>query len=820
MRKLIFLWPVILLFGFAACQSEANKDTADLLPLVPSKTAVIIESKDLVGLAQSLEENSFINANQDLPIFEFFKSIYAPLNTLEITDNSLLTFGKIGRDEIATTLITSSIPQLNDSIGYQKKESFTYNGHSIDEYQTNDKTVYTAKLNDLYVLGDSKLVIENMVRLSNEKFEPSEALKKAFASTSDKKNSVLINTPEFKKLHAQLFPNKISDYLNKFTNWTALDLDIKQDKLSFNGITMPKNNELLGLFKQTKPNQNKLAKITPSGAKGFLSFTYDDFDAVKDNLSFMRKDDYPDINTDLVESAIEIGEIYNNETVLALRTEDQGATMEILNKEQETKTYRGYKIYSFSKPDYFYEALQPLVKNIDYNFYSEIKGFFVFAQQESELESIISNVQNESVLTDKESYEHIEHSLDDKSSLLLVGISKNVLNQISKEVRSTFSAAYKQADLDEYNYSALQFIKHKNFTYINGVFPKSTGSPESKGGTQIERIKPGEDIVAGPWFFENWRTKQQDIAFQGKSNTLYVYDRTGNLRWKKQLDGRILGDINPIDIYQNTRIQMAFTTAHTFYIIDREGNIVKPFNKTFKDKITQPLAVFDYNNNGRFRFIITQKDELLMYDKQLNIVKGFECTQTDSPVRHTPKHYRMGNKDYIVIDEESGKLNILNPRGQTRIKVDEPIDFSDNEWYAHQSKFISTNKKGQFVQIDQNGSVEKEDTKLGKDHKIVADANNLVNFSENKLEANGETKSLDYGLYTEPKIFNVKDKTYISITDQQAHKVYLFDSSLNLIPGFPVYGNSAIDLKDMTNQDELHVLVKGEEDSILIYEVE
>src|SRR5690625_2569170 len=204
MRKLIFLWSILLL-GLTACQSEDSKDTADLLSLVPSKTAVVIEAKDLAGLAQSLEENSFINANQELPVSEFFKSIYAPLSPLDISDNSLLTFGKIGRDEIATTLITFSIPQLNDSIGYQKKESFTYNSQSIDEYKTNNKTVYAAKLNNLYVLGDSKLVIENMVRLSNEKFEPSETLKKAFTSTSNKKNSVLINTPEFKKLHAQLF---------------------------------------------------------------------------------------------------------------------------------------------------------------------------------------------------------------------------------------------------------------------------------------------------------------------------------------------------------------------------------------------------------------------------------------------------------------------------------------------------------------------------------------------------------------------------------------------------------------------------------------
>src|SRR5699024_3386961 len=161
----------------------------------------------------------------------------------------------------------------------------------------------------------------------------------------------------------------------------------------------------------------------------------------------------------------------------------------------------------------------------------------------------------------------------------------------------------------------------------------------------------------------------------------------------------------PIDIYQNKRIQMAFTTPQTFYIIDREGNVVKPFNKTFKNTITQPLAVFDYSNNGTFRFIITQDNKLTMLDKNLKTVKGFELTSTKSSILQTPKHFRMGSKDYIVIPEESGKLHILNPRGQTRVKVDRNIDFSTNEWFVYEDLFTSTDKKGQLVQIDQKGGM-------------------------------------------------------------------------------------------------------------------
>ena len=60
---------------------------------------------------------------------------------------------------------------------------------------------------------------------------------------------------------------------------------------------------------------------------------------------------------------------------------------------------------------------------------------------------------------------------------------------------------------------------------------------------------------------------------------------------------------------------------------------------------------------------------------------------------------------------------------------------------------------------------------------------------------------------------------YISITDFDSKKVYLFLSNGTLINGFPVYGNSLIDLSNSDSDKELEVLVKSEEDSIIVYQI-
>ncbi len=818
MKKNLFIF--LVLFGFLNSCTKDAKETSDLLGFIPPKTAAILKTENLSKFAQELNQNALVNANTDLPVIDFFKSSYHPIDQLKLSKESLWTFSVIGRDEIATTLITPTISKPLDSLDLKKVNSFDYNGVEVKEYKVEEKSIYGAKVEGILAFGDSKLVIENIIRLAKDKFTPDPKLERIFKSSSNKRVSTFINIEEFEKLNAIIFPNNPPVYLNNFSDWAAVDIELKNDRFHLSGVSIPEQKNVLGIFNNLKPQKNEIAQITPSGATGFYSFSFDDFAQLSENISFYRKEEYPKINTALLSSTPEIGTIYIGDTkAVVLKSIDAEETAHFLQGEGELiKTHRESDIYSFKDPNYFYEALNPLIKITDLGFYTQIDSFFIFAQNKNTLENIISNYRNKTVLAESESYKKIAKRFDEKSSILIAGNTKNILKDISNRVSSQHKSSYEKADLLSFNMSALQFISHDNFNYIHGEISASKPGEAIVGGIQTQSFKPEEEITNGPWFFENWRTKDYDVILQGESNTLYAYNENGKLRWKKQLDGPILGDIKPIDIYQNKRIQMAFTTPQTFYIIDREGNVVKPFNKTFKNTITQPLAVFDYNKNGTFRFIITQGNKLTMLDKNLKTVKGFEFTSAKSAILQTPKHFRVGNKDYIIIPEEAGKLHILNPRGQTRVKVNRNIDFSDNEWYLYNDLFVSTDKQGQLIKIDRNGGISIDKLSLDEHNKIDATAKTLVTFSENQLSIKGKTTKLDYGLYSKPKIFYLQDKLYISITDMQEHKVYLFDSSSKLLSGFPVYGNSAIDLQFFPNQG-VKLIVKGEKDSALIYDV-
>lgn len=820
MKKLFYCFGWLALLSLVACETGSESEAEDLLALVPPKTAAIVKTKDLSGWSQKLRDNSFVSENPGLPVRKFFDKVYTPLNDLEISGNSLLLFSKIGHDDINTALITASVPKLLDSVGYEKIEDLHYGGQQIKRYKTGGKTLYSAQLNDLFVFGDSKLVIENMVRLSNGNLSPDKDLQKAYKTTSGKEASFFVKPSEFKKVFGSVLPHASSDFLKKFTKWTALDLDLDQNGFRVDGVGLTDRKHVLGLFKNTEPRENKIAEVVPSGATGFYSFTYDDFDKLKDNLSFYRKGDYPDIDLDLLTAAHEIGMIYENgEKALAVKSNDPENGQQIKGDTKVVKSYRGIKIFRFDEPNYFSKALAPLVQLKDISYYTKIEDFFVFGQDKKILETIIANVRNKSTLAEKKDYAQTVKNLSTESSLLVVGITDNLMERIAESVSETDKKAYQDADVLDYNYAALQFIDHDDFAYINGVFEESEAKSGKEGGSQIENIKPAGDSLTKTWFFENWRTHQYDIVAQGESNTLYAYDKNGNLRWKKELDGQIRGDIKTIDIYQNTRKQMAFVTPHKLYVVDRDGNEVSPFPKEFNDPITQGLSVFDYENNGKYRFVVTQDNNLLMYDKTLKPVKGFEFSPTKTPIGHRPWHFAIHNKDYIVVPEESGEVHLLNRQGQTRVQVKGNPDLSNAPWFNYQDKFTSTDKAGNLIQIDQNGGLQEKDLELGDEHGIYATSKTLATFAENELTINGETTKLDYGLYTDPEIFYRGDKLYIAITDTQAHKVYLFDSNANLLPGFPVYGNSTVDIQNMDNRGGPELIVLDEDGGVLVYDV-
>jgi len=102
---------------------------------------------------------------------------------------------------------------------------------------------------------------------------------------------------------------------------------------------------------------------------------------------------------------------------------------------------------------------------------------------------------------------------------------------------------------------------------------------------------------------------------------------------------------------------------------------------------------------------------------------------------------------------------------------------------------------------------------------MYATSKTLALMDESTLSIKGKKIELELGIYTKPKIFYINDKIYVSVTDIQNQKIYLFDSQAKAISNFPVYGNSLIDLIDMDGDKKLELVAKDQENSIIVYKM-
>ncbi len=821
MKKIV----VILLSTIVlACNTTTEKPNT-LIDYIPKDAQVILKINDLEQAKNMLRDNDLLKKNKDVALFTYFKNL--PVLDQIKQSKGLLCFSPIGKNDFEYTYISKFDPVIigKDSLNKRTIETINYANKVIHKVISGEQTFYATKRDSLLIASSSQILIENAIRQQENTIPVQEDLIKAY-EVSDSKNplAVLANGKELKEIQNALLPNSDLSQLSNFSGWISVDAKMEQNAIYLDGIAIEKDSlsTTIGIFDNTIAQENQIAKITPITAKGFISYTYDDFYALKKNLALAQDreiENIPDDLDDLFSGVSEIGMIFTeNESIVTFTSLASENTLEQLAG-SPSGAYRNVDIFSYDETTTFSGLLKPLIPEFEAKFYFSYENHIVFASSKNGLQTIIANILNKTVLQEQAYYSNTLEKLSDESSILMVSTVKHLKEYIAETIEEDKQKPWKEAKTNGYQIGAFQIIKENNFAHIHGVLQKNIAKGSATSVTQTASTTLENKILNSPILVQNHRTKGMDIAVQDVDNNLYLISDKGTIFWKKQINGAIMGDIQQIDIYKNGRYQLLFNTENTLYLVDRDGKDVTSYPKKFEKAITQPLSLFDYDKNKRYRIIITQGNEVTMLDAEGKVVTGFGFKATETNLVIPPTHIRIGSKDYILISEENGKLNILDRLGRTRVDVKQNIDFSKNQWQQYQNKFTSTTKDGKLIQVQSDGSVTIVDKELDQNSSLVSTNKTLVTFSENKLSIKEKTLELDFGVYTKPQIFYINNKIYVAITDIQTKKVYVYDSNAELLPNFPVYGNSVISLGNMDKDKNLEFAVQGEENSVLIYQI-
>ncbi|MFB9054707.1 ribonuclease HII [Formosa undariae] len=802
-----------LFFSIFLISCDTNTTTQHrLIEFVPEGASTLIKTNNIEDLKSSLTNNDLIQEYNTSPFYKSLEHILKNTTAFKPKAETLFCFSKDQSDSTQITLITKYTPDLFefDSLSKPKQEQIKFKNATITKTLWHKETLYSTIVDSVFIGSTSKTIIENSLDVKPVSSE----LQKIYNTTATEKTfAVILDTEHVKE--STLFFSSDSIPLQNFTKYIALDTDITQDQITLNGITKAPDstNQLINIFKNTTPQENKMAHITPEDSDGFMSLTYQDFSNLQANLVALNNQEPPE--TTLFDNTDEIGVIYNKDKrAVVLHSLDQMATDEALLDSQEVlEEFRQIEIKKFEYPDWFARTFHPLIKTKTVSFYAVLDSFFVFANDLEMLQNIIIAFQNNSTLNKRDFYTSITEDLSDASSLMLVGNS-NLLGDV---LASNFKTTTK-AKTNDYRISAIQYIYDHNFAHLNAVIKKTRTKVKENSVSQELNIKLDADLLNSPQFVTNHISGDKEIVVQDIKNNLYLISNKGKVLWKKQLNEAVIGEVSQIDMYKNGRLQLAFTTAHHLYVVDRNGKDAPPFPINFKDQVTQPLAVFDYDNNKKYRLLVVQNQEVLMYDAQGKSVNGFNFKKANNTINHKPQHFRVRGKDYLVF-KTANKLYILSRTGQVRVTPKKSFTYSNEAVYIYNNKFATTTDQGDLILVDTNGKVSSENLNLGKNHHIDATTRTMITQSANKLTIRDKTLELDFGSYTPAKLFLINNKIYVTTTDLQAQKVYVFDSQGEEISNFPVYGTSAIDIANLDKDKPLEAVTKGNDNAIIIYQI-
>jgi len=795
MKKILL---ILLTLSIISCENSYQKTTT-LLDLVPTNPLLLIKYESIKETKSEIFYNNFksiVDINLDSISNKFLNK---PI---------LISYHNIGKNSLQHILLTDleNVIELKNEI---IEDSIKYNGYLIKKLNKNNNTYYSSEKNGIYIESINKLLIENSLRDSNH--------------IASNRGNDFDKLYKISNTNISLFiSDKLKKYIDKFefldffkisdiSDWFQFDIDFNKNQLMINGLSFKKDSipRKINNLSEIDPTISDIIQIVPNNFNQFERFSYNHSQYLKnveknysiDKLELIKNDS-------LLFDIFEIGSIVLNKDSISTFSFNNKELLnfKIQNSTESSYTYRNKKIYVLSIPLFNSNTIDNFYKSFDENYLTILNDILILTKNKGAIEKMILNFTNESTINNSLKFNEIYSKIPKKSNYLKI----YNLEKFNDNLFEKFGVLK-----EDFPFWINHLLLDDEIIYNTHTIEKSENMTNYLGANLLFSLKLKSPIHLNPKLVTNYISKEKEIITQDNLKNLYLISNSGELIWEKQLKSRIIGEIFQIDLYKNGRLQYAFNTENSFIILDKNGNTVKKINH--KKKSSQGLAIFDYDNIKNYRFLTNSGGDIQMLDSKLKRVNGFNKKNIKSKISNPPKHFRIGSKDYLIINTEK-QLYITDRRGNIRVKIPENLNVSGQEIFINQNSFITIDRFNNLVRIDVNGKISKKPLPLETSYLITANNDNLVTISENIVTINDKIIELPFGNYTSPKIFKIKNQDFISITDKDQEKIYLFDSKTNLIDNFPIFGTNSIDFS-INKKGEKFISSSGESNEVLVYSI-
>lgn len=863
-------------YRFLQEEAELAKDPIEAVPL---DAAIIIESSNLkkswFRIAETnLVYSSLLEIDEVRSFNRHVKSADSVLREIEDQisifedKSSVVSLHSLNGGVqffIATSLEKSIFEKLNEHLSNQ------FNG-SVKHIKNSDVTLLNIGDEDYFLAYDSPFILfasdANLIqssiqsRIENRSVIQDETFGRLRNSTSSNLGvTVYINGPRTGSLLSNCLKKDIIELWAQgkvLPEWISLDLNEKSNTIILNGLSEANADNIWFTNIKNQDAQNtkalvllptdllNLKRLSISNPEGFLAeFEPYKLENIAEECDCEPKSVLANWITGEVIS-IQFGNEKEFDNAYFIGCEGTPNMVGVLSsfglKDSMYKQVYGADLYQFENKDFLtLLGIQDTSKqNLyfarmnDFAVISSYKGISKLAYQYKASQSSIPNNR----------FINFAQQLMANYSTVDVYYS---WNSIFEESESIFKDEYlpkltsiKAAVTDLNGLIWQGSITQDSFVY-HSIAVNTNHANEQKGAVQeLWSFNLQHNVSRKPQVVKNHQTGTNEIAIQDDANNLIILSATGKHKWTKPIMEPIMGEIKQIDVYQNGKYQMLFSTATKIHLLDINGNEVTGFPIKLPAQATNEVVVFDYANDGNYRFMINTIDKkLLNYSKEGKPVEGWIPSQSENIVINPVERFVINGLDYIVTNDIGGKVYLYSRKGEPRNDINLSISTAqkDNIYLQigtalNTTKFIYKDSLERIVEAPIEGNVTALilDSSMHHFFHIVTDLENdklpdIITSFGNKLSVFGPDKNLffseifDFDINANFGVVGSGNK-YTFVSDEKSQKVHLFTHQFKPVQDFPQKGSSKSCLGDLNKDGNAEFITVANGTEIICYSID
>ncbi|MEA3452669.1 MAG: hypothetical protein U9Q83_12320 [Bacteroidota bacterium] len=881
---------IFITLGYFSIQKNEKAVISKVLDAVPLDAAFIIETNNISSLYKKISQNNISEHAINIKQLSELKSQFIILDS--IINNSSTLFSIFKKNKIIVSAHSLKNNELNFLIAFnispKKKEKklidnilkhtnsdssniITYSNTKIFSFvNKNNKRYYYAITESIYITSSSLSLLKSAIRQKNSNNPISLDIGfKKIAILGKNNIHLFVNYNNLTNYFKSIFSSSMiykSNNLSKIANWSAFDIFIKDNTLSMIGKTYChlSANMYLNMFKSSKPQKFDAQKIIPYKTAEFLFLTTNDFANFYSNYekyisSKNKLSEYNNLAKKytqnnkvkilsgllplLDKSIIFVNVKFNNSInkysrFILLKTTKIDDFHIIIDKlynnspkyeETQLDNSKKIKIYNISTKKFLKIFIGELANFPDFNYFTYYENYVIFGESIKDLKDYRNSIYRKKTLAYNADFAEFEKSLAPKMNIFyFTNNNFSALTQIS---------ALKPKYQDVYNknllfFKNLQFISIQYATEKKNIFTTTTNiffnKKTSNNGLTVWETELKNNILTKPLFFINHYSYEKEVVVADEQNIIYLINKNGKILWKKQINEKIVGDIQTIDFYNNKKNQIIFCTKSHIITLDRNGKLVKDKTIKLPDSTEYGITIVDYEKNKDYRFFVPcMNNSIYLFDKNLKQVAGWKMPKTTSKIVSKIQYFNSDGKDYLVFAEKS-KIHILNRKGEERIAVNKNFSFSNNTTFYFQKQttdtkanFITTNASGNIISIFLNGTIKtKKLITVTSSHFFVAsdiNSDELKDYifadGKNLFVYNNDGKGIfsytfEDEILIKPIILKFSSENIkIGITIKNKNQIILLNTNGTIESNFPIQGNSSFSVGFLSSKKKFSLIV-------------